>query len=120
MERGYKYIKTFKWDIAKNINFVTLTKLKKIYTTNLNNTYLEANAVITFNDNSTFKTSFEINFDGAIESGELIVPAELKVKSTATNSTSVADEIVKLKKLLDDGTITKEEFEAAKKKLLQQ
>ncbi|MES1225758.1 MAG: SHOCT domain-containing protein, partial [Bacteroidota bacterium] len=73
-----------------------------------------------FNDNSTFKTTFEINFDGAIASGELIVPDGFKSKITGSNSASVADEITKLKKLLDDGTITKEEFEAAKKKLLQQ
>ena len=33
-------------------------------------------------------------------------------------STSKADEIAKLKKLLDDGALTKEEFEAEKKKIL--
>jgi hypothetical protein len=31
---------------------------------------------------------------------------------------SIAEEIAKLKRLLDEGTITKEEFERAKKKLL--
>ena len=33
---------------------------------------------------------------------------------------SVADEIAKLKKLYDDGILTKEEYEAQKKKLLEQ
>lgn len=37
----------------------------------------------------------------------------------ATPAFSVADELLKLKKLLDDGVITKEEFEAQKKKLLE-
>lgn len=38
---------------------------------------------------------------------------------TVTNpSSNTADEIVKLKKLMDDGVITKEEFEAKKKQLL--
>jgi hypothetical protein len=37
-----------------------------------------------------------------------------------TQHGSVADELIKLKKLLDDGAITKEEYNAQKKKLLAQ
>lgn len=36
----------------------------------------------------------------------------------APSKTSVADELAKLKELLDKGVITKEEYEKAKKKLL--
>lgn len=41
------------------------------------------------------------------------------VKSTSSPAFSVADELLKLKKLMDEGIITKEEFEAQKKKLLE-
>lgn len=41
-------------------------------------------------------------------------------ENKATTSTfSIADELLKLKKLMDEGIITKEEFEAQKKKLLE-
>lgn len=39
-------------------------------------------------------------------------------KATPTVSVSIADELIKLKELLDKGVITKEEFEKAKKRLL--
>jgi hypothetical protein len=39
--------------------------------------------------------------------------------SGATQTTSVADEILKLKNLMESGIITEEEFEAQKKKLLE-
>lgn len=67
---------------------------------------------------------WEIDIDNAIAAGEVIVPDEFKPKSKVTATqiiqpVSVADELTKLKKLLDDGVITKEEYEAQKKKLLQ-
>ena len=43
---------------------------------------------------------------------------KLAEKTTAPATTSIADELAKLKDLLDKGVITKEEFEKAKKKLL--
>lgn len=41
-----------------------------------------------------------------------------KISNNTSNSISVADEIMKFKKLLDDGIITQEEFELKKKELL--
>lgn len=41
-------------------------------------------------------------------------------KKETSTSVSIADELTKLKKLYDDGILTKEEFEAQKKKLLEQ
>lgn len=38
--------------------------------------------------------------------------------NNTSNNISVADEILKFKKLLDDGIITKEEFESKKQELL--
>ena len=67
---------------------------------------------------------YEIDVDNAIATGELVVPDEFKPKPKALlvemkPATSVADELAKLKKLLDDGIITQEEFAAQKKKLLE-
>ncbi len=41
-------------------------------------------------------------------------------KSTTESMTSIADELKKLKELLDSGVLTKEEFESQKTKLLNQ
>jgi len=39
--------------------------------------------------------------------------------ATTTANISVADELLKLKKLLDEGVLTQQEFDAQKKKLLE-
>jgi hypothetical protein len=68
---------------------------------------------------------YEIDIDNAIAAGELSVPDEFKPKkeTAATvvikQEVSVADEITKLKKLLDEGVLTQAEFDAQKKKLLE-
>ncbi|MBD2704309.1 SHOCT domain-containing protein [Spirosoma sp. BT702] len=60
--------------------------------------------------------------DNAIEAGEVLPPPSHRTTAssakTATGSVSVADEILKLKQLMDAGALSKEEFEAQKKKLL--
>lgn len=67
---------------------------------------------------------YEIDIDNAILSGEISLPEQFKQKATHTITTvkeaplSIADELTKLKKLLDDGILTKEEFDIEKKKLL--
>lgn len=65
--------------------------------------------------------NFWIDIEGAIEFDEIVIPDEFKTKKTSQPQTivSVADELTKLKKLLDDGVLTKEEFDAQKKKLLE-
>lgn len=70
--------------------------------------------------------AYEIDVENAITSGELVVPDEFKPKpKTATTVVevkqplSLADELAKLKKLYDDSVLTKDEYEAAKKKLLE-
>lgn len=67
---------------------------------------------------------YEIDIDNAIATGEIAVPDEFKPKKESPvvvvkNEVSVADELTKLKKLYDDGVLTKEEYEAQKKKLLE-
>ncbi len=64
--------------------------------------------------------NYESEVDNAIAAGEIVVPDEYKHNSNKPGQPiSVADEITKLKKLYDDGVITKEEFEAQKEKLLE-
>lgn len=46
------------------------------------------------------------------------IVAKRKESQTDVKTQSIADELLKLKKLLDDGVISKDEFEAAKRKLL--
>ncbi|WP_263601500.1 SHOCT domain-containing protein [Chryseobacterium sp. PET-29] len=67
---------------------------------------------------------YEIDVDNAIAAGEIIVPEQFKPKPKAAivelkQNISIADEIVKLKRLLDDGILTKEEYDIQKKKLLE-
>jgi hypothetical protein len=67
---------------------------------------------------------YEIDADNAINSGELSVPDEFKPKAKATvievkQQVSIADELLKLKKLKDDGILSQEEYDSQKKKLLE-
>src|SRR5689334_21656530 len=62
---------------------------------------------------------YEIDVDNAISTGELAVPETHKPKKNESTSTaSLADELKKLKDLYDSGASTKEEYDAAKKKVL--
>ena len=64
---------------------------------------------------------YQVEIDAAIEKGEIEVPEQYRPKQNAgviIQQTSSADELLKYKKLMDDGIITKEEFEAKKKKIL--
>jgi hypothetical protein len=64
-----------------------------------------------------------VEIEQAIEAGEILPPIEYRKKVQPSviiqNNTSVADELVKLKKLLDDGILSNDEFEVQKKKLLE-
>lgn len=67
--------------------------------------------------------NYWIEIDNAVDGGELIPPAAYakKEQGGATSSGgSVADELKKLKELLDSGALTQEEYNAQKKKLLGQ
>ncbi|PWT73727.1 MAG: hypothetical protein C5B59_12670 [Bacteroidetes bacterium] len=65
---------------------------------------------------------YQVDVDNAITSGELVVPEQYRPKSATTvvSNLSVADELTKLKKLLQDSVITQAEYDAQKKKLLNQ
>lgn len=57
-----------------------------------------------------------VEIESAIEAGEIIIPGYRP--NSGQQVASVADEILKLKKLLDMGAITQIEFDSQKKKLL--
>jgi hypothetical protein len=66
---------------------------------------------------------FKCDIEQAIVSNEVLVPDEFKPKPKplvveVKQQKSVADELLKLKSLLDQGILTKDEYEAQKKKLL--
>ena len=67
--------------------------------------------------------NFWVDAEAAMQFDEIVYPEEYKPKkvevSQQTSATSVADEILKLKKMLDDGVLTKDEFEIQKKKILE-
>lgn len=67
---------------------------------------------------------YEVDIDNAISTGEIEVPEEFRPKPETVvvqinQNISVADELLKLKKLRDDGVLTEDEYQAQKKKLLE-
>ena len=66
---------------------------------------------------------YECDIESAIASGEVVPPEKFAVKiknESPKPQMSIADELKKLKELLDAGVLTQEEFDAQKKKLLGQ
>ena len=101
----------------------TTIMVKKLYDfkmTDLGNRYIGIYGTITYKDGSKSKIGIDINFDRAIDnfeglSSELIVPEEFKNKKKDDS----ISEMERLFKLYKDGALTKEEFEALKKKLIE-
>ena len=67
---------------------------------------------------------YEIDVENAIAAGEISIPNEFKSKKEqqvveVKQQLSVGDELIKLKKIMDDGILTKEEFDIQKKKILE-
>lgn len=67
--------------------------------------------------------NYWVEIDNAISSGEIQVPEKYQpapANSVLVVPVSVADELRKLKSLLDDGLLSKEEYETQRKKILNQ
>jgi hypothetical protein len=62
-------------------------------------------------------TNYVLTIDDAIQACE-VVPCEDPNAVNSPGAPSVADELIKFKKLLDEGAITQAEYDAQKKKLL--
>ena len=63
-------------------------------------------------------TNYNLMIEDAIATCEIVDCKEKVLKVETINQPSKADEIKKLKELLDSGAITKDEFDAEKKKVL--
>ena len=66
-------------------------------------------------------TRYEIDIENAINVGEVNLPGMARNQkniNTADSGLSIADELIKFKKLKDDGVITEDEFQKQKEKLL--
>ena len=64
---------------------------------------------------------YQIDIENALTSGEIVIPGvnySNKSDAVAPKTTSVADELLKLKSLLDQGLITEDEFAKMKADLL--
>lgn len=66
--------------------------------------------------NNTYSTN-SINYTATQNSNDCITESESMHQRTNNQTLSIADEIIKLKKLLDSGAITQEEFDRQKEKL---
>ncbi|HXB43682.1 MAG TPA: SHOCT domain-containing protein [Puia sp.] len=100
-------------------NSILIKKVKGYKISALGNGYVRIAGTITFKDGSKESIDLAVNFDRAIEGfpglqPELIVPDEFKMKS------GLAEKLKSLDDLYKENLITKDEYEAAKKKLLNQ
>lgn len=107
------------WSLA-NASIV-VKELKNFGISSLGNGYIQIIGTIIFKDASKGYVDIHMAFDKAIENSpespaELIVPAEF---STAPKKT-IEGEIEKLYKLYKSGAINKTEYEAQKKKLVEE
>lgn len=117
----YINIKSQATSFSLTNNSIVVKKLKNYGISVLGNGYIEIVGSIVYKDGSKGWIDIHMAFDRAIENNpnlpsELTVPAEYRGKDLG----STAQEIERLNKLYKDGVITKEEFEAQKKKLLEQ
>ncbi len=130
--------KTFAF-ITETPNVLTYNQYKDYNRIKLQHTYNGRNAKIAqlyvggnkktgFFITATLKVGqmsrYMLDIENAIESAEIQVPSEFTTSTNkelpSTNNASLGDELKKLKDLFDSGALSKEEYEAAKKKLLNQ
>ena len=91
---------------------VIIRKIKK-------SAQLSGSEKIVFNVKVRGIVTYDIWIEEAISACE-VTPCAVKTNTSITGGGSVADELLKLKKLLDAGAITTAEYNAQKKKLLAQ
>lgn len=91
----------------------TATVIKKMKSVQINGIQK-----VTFVVDGNGPVNFNLAIDDAIQACEVIPCKDQATIPTANTATGVADEIAKLKKLLDSGALTQAEYDAQKKKLL--
>ncbi len=118
---NFRYVKIKSSSGERSLTNRTLTvkKLSDFEISGLGNGYISIWGTIKYPDNSTGSMYIRFAFDRAIDNfaglpAELIIPDEYMSKQKS----SISEEIEKLYRLYKDSVLTKDEFEAAKKKLL--
>jgi hypothetical protein len=98
---------------------MVVEELKDFGISVLYNGYIHILGTLTFKDGSKTYADIHMAFDRAIENSPTLV-SELKVPDEYRNKArgNISDEILKLYKQYVDGDLTKEEYEAMKKKIL--
>ncbi len=107
-------------DRLKNKTII-VEKIYDFYISGLGNSYITIETTIAKENGKQKRLIIKLVFDKAIEgykgfTPEIIVPDNFKLKSKE----NTAEELARFYKLLEDGIITKEEFEKQKQKLLEQ
>lgn len=142
-EAGYFRFIKFHSSMSRNDSYILqnssilVNKLKAFKNNELDNSNIRVLGKVTYKDGKQAEIDILMNFEKAIEShdgqpAELTVPEELITKHVETITEEikkqitpgeikkilVADEIKKLFDLFKQGALTKDEYEAQKKKLL--
>jgi len=99
---------------------VFIRELKNYGISVLYNGYIDIIGTITFKDGSQSYLNIHVAFDRAIENS-LKLPSEIKVPDEFRNKpwANTSDELIRLQKEYIRGDLTKEEYEAQKKAVLQ-
>lgn len=105
-----------------NNTSILVKKLSDYKISGLGNRYIGITGTITFRDGSKSKIEIDMNFDRAINNfaglpAEIIVPEEFRNKLPEGG---IIDEIERLFRLYKEGALSKDEYEALKKKVIQQ
>ena len=102
---------------------ILVKKLSDYKISGLGNRYIGISGTVTYKDGSKSKIEIDMNFDRAINNfaglpAEIVVPEEFRNK--VPEGGAIIDEIERLFRLYKEGALTKEEYEALKKKVIEQ
>jgi hypothetical protein len=126
-KKKFRFLRSIDYSGYLNDLRLTITDIKNYSVSSLGNGYITFVGSVTFKDGSKGRIKLKMNFERAMRPfadfpSEIEVPEQYRAAlgEASSGKTSVADEIRKLKELLDEGAITREEFDTQKKKLLNQ
>jgi hypothetical protein len=117
----YRFINIKSGAVARQLptSSFLVKDLKNFGISVLYNGYIELTGTITFKDGTQSFLDIHMSFDHAIENNPKLV-SELKVPDEFRNKPrgNISDEILKIYKQYVEGDLTKEEYDAMKKKIL--
>lgn len=101
---------------------ILVKKISDFTISGLGNRYIGIKGTVTYKDGSKSKIEIDLNFERAINNfaglpAEIIVPEEFRNK--VPEGGGIIDEIERLFRLYKEGALTKTEYEALKKKVIE-